>query len=125
VVATHRGRLTFCREEEIVKEKVNVQRIFLETRKVLTRKIIDIINMRNYFYQNALQEVIQGLKDNCHIFDPAQIYALADQLAALAPGEEFQAIKAQLYTAAAMFDDQAIAPIVKQLEEFKCLSIQF
>jgi CheY-like chemotaxis protein len=70
--------------------------------------------------QNALQKVIQGLKDNCHIFDPAQIYALTDQLATLAPEEKFQAIKAQLYTAAAMFDDQAIAPIVKQLEECTC-----
>jgi len=27
MVNTHRKRLTFCREEEIVKEKVNVQRI--------------------------------------------------------------------------------------------------
>ena len=70
--------------------------------------------------QKNLQElhcIIRELKEHCDIFDPGRIYPLADRLINLSSAGSIELIKKELYTAADMFDDQAIKPIIRKLEE--------
>ena len=64
-----------------------------------------------------LYTIIQGLRENYDIFNPDHICALADKLESLSPAGELQDIRDKLCAAADTFDDQAIEPIVKTLEE--------
>ena len=67
--------------------------------------------------QAALEQIIQELRANCEIFDPAHLTALADRLADFAPIADFDMLQQQLYAAAETFDDQALPPIVAVLEQ--------
>lgn len=65
----------------------------------------------------TIGEIAERLREQCAIFHPEQIYPLADQLEQTSSKTVFQQMKAQLYEAADTFDDQALQPIVKALEE--------
>jgi hypothetical protein len=67
--------------------------------------------------RKELQAIIQELRENYDIFNPSHICDLADKLEKLSSVKELHVIKEKLYTAADTFDDQAIEPIVKRLEE--------
>jgi hypothetical protein len=67
--------------------------------------------------REQLQGILEGLKANCDIFDPAQLYTFAEQLTPFAWVQELQTISQHIYTVADTFDDQALQPIIKDLEE--------
>ena len=69
--------------------------------------------------RQGLQAMIAGLQANCEIFNPQQIAALADQLVEFTFIKDVHRLKEKLLAAADTFDDQAIAPIIKRLEEIQ------
>ena len=65
----------------------------------------------------ALTQILESLQEQCAIFHAEQIYQLADHLGQISSESRLQQMKSQLYEAADTFDDQALKPIVKALEE--------
>jgi len=65
----------------------------------------------------TLQEIMHGLQENCEIFNPSQIAALAEKLTEFSSIKDVQTVKEKLAAVADTFDDQALKPIVKKLEK--------